>query len=207
MVDRGAFHVVDEFEKRVAAYCGAPHCVAVDSCTNALFLAFRLRKVRPLAQVPFPEEIWIPRRTYAGVYQAGVNAGYRVRFCDMTWKGIYIIGPIRVVDAARRFTSGMYTPGMIYCLSFQASKILPIGKGGAILCEDKEDADWLRKARFDGRDQETSLYDQEEFGEGYHMYLPPHDAARGIWLMHGMNSHNPDQEAQYPDLSVKRWSR
>jgi hypothetical protein len=116
-----------------------------------------------------------------------------------------MIRPLGIIDAARRFTSGMYVPSSLMCLSFQATKHLPIGRGGAILCEE-EDAKWLRKARFDGRDQDTSLYEQEHFPEGWHMYLPPDAAARGLWLMGGIAKDNPDQKALYPDLSEKGWS-
>lgn len=201
-VNRAAWEVVDRFEQALCEYTGAPHCVTVDSCTNALFLAFRLRKIQTQAH-----HLVLPKHTYAGVAQAAFNAGYEVKFLEQPWEGQYLIYPIKVVDAARRFTSGMFVPGTLQCLSFQATKILPIGRGGAILCDDDEDAKWLRRARFDGREQDVSLYDQQEFQEGYHMYLPPDYAARGLWLMGGIKEHNPDQVAEYPDLSKKRWKR
>jgi len=34
---------VDELERRVAEYAGAPYAVAVDSCSNALLISFAYR--------------------------------------------------------------------------------------------------------------------------------------------------------------------
>jgi len=35
------FKIVSDFEETVADYTGAPYAVAVDSCTNALFLCLK----------------------------------------------------------------------------------------------------------------------------------------------------------------------
>ena len=37
--DKNAFEVVRQFERRIAKYAGSKYAVAVDSCTNALFLS------------------------------------------------------------------------------------------------------------------------------------------------------------------------
>ena len=209
-VDRSAFEVVDLFEKKMAEYCGAPFCVTTDSCTNALFLCFK-REATP--RVPHGRQVRrarLPNKTYVGVVQAARCAGLEVDFWDDDWVGEYWIPCTRVVDSARWLRRGMYSPrytteSLLICLSFQATKHLPIGRGGAILCDNENDAEWFRRARFDGRDQNVSLFDQEEFGFGAHCYMPPDAAARGLWLMNGLKDHNEPLPAEYPDLSKKRW--
>ena len=66
-----------------------------------------------------------------------MNAGAEVLLEDVDWKGIYQLKPHPIYDAAKRFTSGMYIPGSYMCLSFHHKKTLKIGKGGAILTDDK----------------------------------------------------------------------
>lgn len=204
-VDRSAFHVVDLFERKVAEYCGAPFCVTVDSCTNALYLCFEWlqRKKEPTFE---PEGIELPKFTYVGVAQAARRALLLVDFVDQPWVGDYQIRGTPIVDSARWLRRGMHAAGRWTCLSFQATKHLPIGRGGAILCDEEEDAEWFRRARFDGRDQNTGLFDQEEFGFGIHAYMPPDAAARGLWLMQGLKDYNEPIPGNYPDLSKKRWT-
>lgn len=203
-VDRSAFEVVDRFEAKMAEYCGAPFCVTTDSCTNALYLCF----VRWRQLFPDERKLKCPAFTYVGVVRAMLNAGLKPDFHTNQWMhwGYYGFFPAEIIDSARLLTRGMYRRGTWTCLSFQATKALPIGRGGAILCTKEEDAEWFRRARFDGRDQSVSLFDQEEFGFGVHAYLPPDAAARGLWLMHGLKDDNKPLPAEYPDLSKKRWA-
>ena len=205
MIDRTAFLVVDEFERRLAEYCGAPHAIAVDSCTNALYLCLK-RWFAHGKSHDFSPFVEIPKHTYVGVAQAARNAMYEVVFVDMLWLGQYDLAPTPIVDSARWLRRGLHRPGFWTCLSFQATKHLPIGRGGAILCDNEEDATWFRRARFDGRDQSVSLFDQEEFGFGIHAYMPPDAAARGLWLMNGLKDHNDPIPGTYPDLSRVRFA-
>jgi dTDP-4-amino-4,6-dideoxygalactose transaminase len=201
-----AFEVVAIFEKAVADYTGAPYAVCVDSCTNAIFLS--LLWLRESARLQ-PEErvVILPRRTYVGVAQAARNAGYRIDWDDVAWRGIYRIwtqGLMPLYDAARRFTSGMYVLGSLMCVSFQATKTLPIGRGGAILTNNEDARDWFRRARFDGRTEGVPATHDTFTAPGWHMYMPPDDAARGLWLMNGLAAHNEDApNDDYPDLSAQ----
>ena len=69
--------ITDMFEEEVAEYTGAPYAVAVDSCTNALFLCLKYaQKFIPLGDVV--PEIIIPKETYVSVPQTIINAGHRV---------------------------------------------------------------------------------------------------------------------------------
>jgi hypothetical protein len=65
---------------------------------------------------------------------------------------------------------------------------------------------WLRRARYDGRDLSVSQWDDEPECLGWHYYMTPEDAARGILLMDQTDPHNPDTGTweNYADLSTKR---
>ena len=59
-----AFIVVEQFEKAVADFSGSKYAVAVDSCTNALFLSLMYMKQTGMS---LPTHITIPTRTYISV--------------------------------------------------------------------------------------------------------------------------------------------
>jgi len=73
-----------------------------------------------------------------------------------------------------------------------------------ILTDDKDAYEWLKKARFDGRNPVPLLEDNFTM-LGYNMYMTPSDAARGIQLFETIrNKELPDlkvEEQNYPDLS------
>lgn len=185
---RRAYRVVDDFEAELAAYTGAPHAVTVDSCTNAIFLALLHERLShldfgrgPLA-LDFGNHpvVSLPRHTYVGVLQAARNAGYHVDWHDEPWDDDYFL-TFRVRDSARRIAVGMYEPGDLTCLSFHAAKQLALGHGGAILTDDDQAADWLRRARMDGRAPgDASPYATTP---GYHCALDPPTAALGLWIL------------------------
>lgn len=184
-----AFVVVERFEAAVAAYAGAPYAVAVDCCTHALFLCCLLRQVG---------EVRIPARTYISVPAAIVHAGGSVVFEDRDWSGTYELAPWGIIDGAKRFRRGMYHGGL-HCLSFHAKKHLPIGRGGMVLTNDKAAAAWLRRARYDGR--EGLPYALENITTlGWHMYMTPEQAARGLQLLELLPENLPDHAEDYPDL-------
>jgi dTDP-4-amino-4,6-dideoxygalactose transaminase len=89
-------------------------------------------------------------------------------------------------------------------LSFQIKKRLPIGRGGAILTDDDDAAAWLKLARYDGRDL-NSPYDSPEHVKqlGWHMYMTPEDAARGIILFDQLGDDFSDvaNHNSYPDIT------
>lgn len=200
-VSRAApFDVVRQFEDALAEYTGAPHVVTVDSCTNALFLSLLW-----CAQ-SHRSTVGLPRRTYVGVAQSARNAGFEIFWRDEQWTGWYPLLETPVWDSARRFRAGMYqnpelSSGAIVCVSFQIAKHLPIGRGGAILTDSAETAAWLRRARFDGRTPGDNSAPIQI--PGYHMYMTPPDAARGLWLLSWLPRNNADlANDDYPDLSL-----
>ena len=139
------YTVTRRLEDRLCQYTGAPYAVAVNSCSAALLLAVQwCDQGRRLT-------VQIPRRTYVSVPCAIKLAGCSVGWRDEDWRGQYQLRPFQIMDAARRFTSGMYREGLFQCVSFAASKILGAEQGGAIL-HDNDEADlWFRRMRFDGR--------------------------------------------------------
>jgi len=190
------FDVVRKFEKTIAEYAGSKYGVAVDSCTNAIFLSLLYCNVKG-------EEVHIPNRTYPSVPCSIIHAGGKVVFDYRRWEGIYYLHPFPIVDGAKRFTKDMYETGTFHCLSFHAKKHLAIGRGGMILTDDEKAYEWFKKARFDGR-EECSLTEQKNWDIlGWNFYMTPEQAAKGLWLFSCMDEHNEDliENPPYPDLS------
>lgn len=186
------YKIVKMFEEEVAAYTGAKYAVSTDNCTDALLVCCEYLKVK---------EVTIPAKTYLSVPQSIIHAGGTVKFEDIAWKGIYQLKPYPIYDAAKRFTSNMYIPGSLMCLSFHIKKHLKIGKGGMILTDSEEANSILRKMRYEGRGE--VMYHQDEIDiNGWNAYMSPEQAARGLMLMQNYPLHVDDipEEPQYRDL-------
>lgn len=182
-----AFDIVSELEKRVAEYAGAPYAVAVDSCTNAILLSLKYH----LSFAP-TNIIGLPAYTYVGVAYAVLNAGGVCEFTDYVWDGAYKLGYTDIIDSARRFRKRIYIPGSLYCISCHWGKHLKIGRGGFILTDDEQAYNALLRMRYDGRT--AGLRPKEDKFEvpGFHCYMLPEEAARGLRLMDYMPDDNPD---------------
>jgi len=192
------YQIVKDFEQAVADYAGSKYAVAVDSCTNAILLCCKYLNV---------DTVYLPKKTYVGVAYSVIHAGGKVEFVDYEWRGFYVLTPYSIVDSARQFRRWMYMPRTLYCLSFHWSKHIPIGRGGMILTDSLCAADWLRKARFDGRTEGVPCKEDTFDVPGYHFYLMPELAARGLMLMQNVKDDYPDLvEENYPDLSERfKW--
>lgn len=189
--------VVDIFEKKVADFCGSKFAVAVDCCSNAIFLI--------LKYINSPQKIKIPYYTYTSVPMQILHAGYEFEFIEKEWSGIYKLDPLDVWDFAGRWAKGMYEGGYA-ALSFQIKKRLPIGRGGMILCDDYEAYTWFKKACYDGRDLGKNYMEDDIEMLGWHMYMTPEDAARGIILMDNISEINDDSHSHmsYKDLRLNK---
>jgi hypothetical protein len=137
-----------------------------------------------------------------------IHAGARPIFRDERWTGAYQLTPLPVWDSARRFRKDMYrgaraeVPGSMVCVSFHWSKVLGIEQGGAILHADPKADAWLRMARFDGRQQGVPPAEQKEWILGYHAYMSPETAAKGLMRLSLLKGDEPDlPNSDYPDLS------
>ena len=190
--------VVDLFESKLAAYAGSKYAVCVDSCSNALFLCLKYLKITD-------ETIHIPENTYASVPMQCIHAGNNIKFIEKEWQGCYQLDPTPIVDSATRFTQGMFIPGTYYCLSFHHRKILSIGKGGAILTDDKSFVDWAMPMIYDGRHRKVKYEDDVLEHCGYHMYMTPEDAAKGILLLEDIPLYNDDTGSSntYKNLTLQ----
>jgi len=201
---RDVYRVTELFEEALCAYTGAKYAVAVDSCSNALFLALKYS----LAGKSLTVEI--PSRTYPSVPCEIIHAGAKVKFIQIqgnTLRGAYQLKPTRVIDSALRFTASMYIPSSFMCLSFTGPyKHLKLGKGGAILTDNLDASLWFKRARLSGR-RECSYHDDNFDMLGWNFYMLPEIAARGLLLMqqfydlNGNPKKNEDIELPYPDLS------
>lgn len=185
------------FEKKVAEFAGAKYGIAVDCCTHGLFLALKYLEASGTVE--------IPKHTYQSVPMNIIHAGCNVAFRDEQWSGVYQLKPYPVWDCATRWRRGMYVGGF-HVISFQIKKRIPIGRGGMILTDDYEAVEWLSKARYDGRDLSVSQWEDDGNICGYHMYMTPEDAARGILLMDQVPEYTEDCSTweNYADLSQKQ---
>lgn len=191
----GPYAVTRMFEQALCDYTGAKYAVAVNSCTAAILLACQWHK--PAATVS------VPKRTYASVPMAVLQAGHYVAFPDINWLGAYQLEPLPVWDSARRFTSGMYdVPGRFLCVSFSASKILAAEQGGAILHDNPQADAWFRRMRFDGRTEGADPMADNLLEIGWHCIMLPSVAAGLLLKLYHLPKHNEDlPEREYPDLS------
>ena len=191
--------IVHIFEEKVAAFAGSKYAVSIDCCSSGLFLC--------LKYVNACGKITIPNRTYASVPMQIIHAGCKVEFEKIKWTGIYQLKPYNIWDSAVRWTKDMYVGNdALQIVSFQLKKRIPIGKGGIILTDNKEAYDWLKKASYDGRDLNKSYMEDDFEILGWHMYMTPEDAARGILLMDDVPEVNKDSGCwlNYSDLSAKK---
>lgn len=203
------FQVVRDFESALCDYTGAQYAVTTTSCTMAILLACavhrqHLCKVGGFNRQP-PDTIEIPSRTYISVPMSIIHAGYKVRFRDEVWSGEYQLRPFNILDSARRFTSDMFVPNHMHCVSFHWGKILGVQQGGAILHDNPYADEWLRRARFDGRREGVAPHLDDFQQIGWHAYMSPEVAAEGLVRLRLLSAHNADlPNDPYPDLSEMR---
>ena len=191
------YKIVRMFEEEIAEYTGAPYAISIDSCTNALFLICKYLEVG---------EVTIPSKTYLSVPQSIIHAGGEVVFDRREetndWKGIYQLKPYPIYDAAKRLKKDMYIDGTFMGLSFHIKKLLPIWKGGMILTDNAEAADWFKKARYEGRSEKFYKEDDITF-HGWNMYMTPQQAAQGLAMFQNYSADGGDlgEENGYRDLT------
>lgn len=199
------FDVIHMFERKICAYTNAPMCVVVDSDTHALELCLRYYLEQGIDM-----KITCPKHTYVSVPMTLYNLNIKFDWTDEDWSGIYQLGDTTLLDAATRFTAGMYLDNYDMCLSFQWQKQLKIGKGGAVLTDNTDLYEWLLSSRHDGRDYNlwNKWTAQPVFRRtGYHYNMIPEDCALGILLMDQLPENNGDvcspAKSYYPDLSKR----
>ena len=198
----GVYKITEDFERALCDYTGSPYAVAVDNCSNAIFLSLMCEGIKGRV-------IGIPSHTYPSVPCAIIQAGGKVNFYKWgaSRKGSYNLVNTKTIDSALRFTADMYQRGTFMCLSFTGPhKHLKLGKGGAILTDDRKAYRWFKRARFSGR-RECSYHEDDFDMLGWNFYMMPSIAASGTLLMKqfynmdGSKRVMEDIELPYPDLS------
>jgi dTDP-4-amino-4,6-dideoxygalactose transaminase len=195
--------LVEIFEKQVALFAGSFYGVSTDCCTHAIELCLRLKM--ELGELKEGDIVTIPQNTYISLPMTLQKLNLKFRFEDIKWEGVYALGceGVPVLDSAVRWKKDMYSYGTLQCLSFQIKKRIPIGRGGMILTDNPDYAEYLKLSSYDGRDLRTS-YDSEEHVRliGYHYYMTPEDAARGLILMqHIKEEGDSGSYLNYPNLN------
>lgn len=194
--------IVGMFEDEVAKFSGAKYCVATDCCTHALELSFRYLLHR--GELHEGDTIALPYHTYISAAILPLQLGLKLQFRDIQWSGRYFYGGTRIVDGAVRWLEYQYLPNTLYCISFQIKKKIPIGRGGCVLTNDLREYEWLKLASYDGRDLTTPYTDPNHVKfPGYHYYMTPECAARGLYLMHHIKEQGDTANyTNYPNVKT-----
>ena len=166
-----SFEVIKEFENRVSTYFGSPYGIAVDSCTHGLELCLRLFDT-PVIEVP--------KRTYLSVPMLANKLDKPLRWRNENWKDYYQIYDSNIYDAAVLWGENTYVEGTYMCISFQFQKHLSLGRGGMILTDDYDAAHELTQMSYDGRIPNVPWRDQNISTMGYHYYMTPETAQKGL---------------------------
>ena len=191
-----SFDTIFQFEKQLAEYTGAPFAIMTDCCTHAIELCLRYEKPSNVAFTAF---------TYLSVPMTMHKLSLEYRYVSEEWIGEYQFHGTRIWDSARRLERSMYRPGQMQCLSFGHTKPLQIGRGGAILLDNKEAYETLLCMRYDGRDLNISPWEsQKTFSVGYHYRPTIEDATRGIALLEEYKKKDNTNPVyvQYPDCRL-----
>lgn len=189
---------VQSFEQLIASFYGAKYGVAVDCCTHAIELCLRLKVNN--------SSINCPKYTYPSVPMTFEKLGLKWNFVNRRWKNFYYIGGTNIIDAAVYWKENGYIANTLMCLSFQFKKHLNLGRGGMILLDNDDEYETLLRMRYDGRIDGVPWAEQNIESMGYHYYMTPEAAEKGIERFHEV----ADMPAKvwsykdYPDISKMR---
>lgn len=165
---------VELFEQEFAAYSGAKYAVAINGCTVGLFLSLKHLGIGPSDEVIVPSNTW--NATAAVVVQLGATPVFadilpdtwcldpddvRKRITSKTkavvpvhYAARFAYGfekfPVPVIyDSAHRMEP-LGFPGVTSVHSFYVTKNITTVRGGMILTNDLEEAEWYRMMRTSG---------------------------------------------------------
>jgi len=185
-----SFDIIAEFEQALAEYTGAPYAIMTDCCTHAIEMCLRYDYVTKTKFTDF---------TYLSIPMTMHKLGINYELVPEKWCGEYQFYGTRIWDSARRLERNMYNSGTMQCLSFGHGKPLQIGRGGAILLDDKKAYQTMLLQRYDGRDLAISpWHDQKTFHVGYHYKPTIEEASLGIKLLPDVNER--PKYVEYPNL-------
>jgi dTDP-4-amino-4,6-dideoxygalactose transaminase len=205
---------IDEFEQSLCSYTNSKYAVCCDCCTNAILISLYLKMC--LGEFSKDDTLVVPARTYMSVPMTLKLFGFKIKFDQSIWHNHYTINTtdkyIGVVDSAVNFhenCSKEFFDDDLICLSFQQKKRLNLGRGGAILTQNEKWYRMLKRMVHDGRNPKIFHGDEVENNPddillGFHSYLEPEKAARGIMLLNQPSLLPPFENIhsrEYPDLS------
>ena len=187
-----SFIIVEEFEKKIANFFGSPYAVAVDCCTHGLEVCLRHTKEKIIK---------VPYRTYISIPFLANKLSLKLEWKDENWNDYYYISE-KIIDAAVLWKKDSYIKNTFMCISFQFRKHLNLGRGGMILCPDKNSYNKLKKMIYDGRDPNIPWREQNIESVGYHYYMTPEIASKGIEKLPEAIKRNPKKWkiTEWPDL-------
>jgi dTDP-4-amino-4,6-dideoxygalactose transaminase len=133
--------LVDEFERKFAAFTGASHAVATSSCTTALHLAVAALGLRP------GDEVIVPAFTWVATANVVEYTGARPVFCDVD-PDTFNIDPEQVEPRITPRTVGML-PVHLFGLAADLDPLLDIARTHRLWIV--EDAACAFGARYHGR--------------------------------------------------------
>jgi dTDP-4-amino-4,6-dideoxygalactose transaminase len=187
------FNTVTNFENKIATFFGAPYAIAVDSCTHGIELSLRYMNVKSIS---------VPKRTYISIPFLSEKLKIGLNWRDEDWKDYYYLS-YNVIDAAVLWKPKSYIFGTFMSISFQYQKHLSLGRGGIILCDNKHDAEQLKKMSYDGRLPNIPWRHQNIDMVGYHYYMTPETAEMGLIKLPMAIKNKPKEWSinEWPDLT------
>lgn len=201
------------FEALLCQYTGFQYAICVDSCTNAILISLEAKLI--LGQIQSKEQccLYVPCNTYLSVPMALARNGWKFKFVNNHWAQWYSIGQF-VIDAATAFKKNLGSTWLkiencAVCVSFQQKKRLSLDQGGVIFTNSPDIARLCKRLRHDGRDPKQSHIDEVQDNPdniilGWHAYMSPEKAAKGILKMNQLHTLPPYVEhswKEYPDIS------
>lgn len=187
------FEIVNEFEKKISKFFGAPFSVAVDCCTHGIELCLRLQNIK---------KITVPIRTYVSIPFLAKKLDIKLEWTKTPWTNYYFLSD-DIADAAVLWKKNSYIKNKLMCVSFQYQKHLSLGRGGIILCPDKEVYIKLKKMSYDGRTPNIPWRVQDIDTHGFHYYMTPETASLGLNKLNFAINSKPKEWVydDWPDLT------
>lgn len=187
------FETITKFENKIAEFFGSPYAIAVDSCTHGIELSLRYMNVKSIS---------VPKHTYISIPFLAEKLNIGLHWRDEDWKDYYNLS-YSVIDAAVLWKPKSYVPNTLMSVSFQFQKHLSLGRGGVILCDNKHDAEQLKKMSYDGRLPNIPWRNQNIDMVGYHYYMTPETAEQGLIKLPMAIKNKPKEWSinDWPDLT------
>jgi len=139
------------FEKEFSKYVGSKYAIAVDSCTNGLFLSLKYNGIGP------GDIVTIPSLTFASVANVILQIGAKIEWEDKVYVGhaYYLKNnrPFKIVDSAHQIERSLCHDfrGALVNFSFYPTKQISSCEGGMICTNDHYAMEFLEECRWHGR--------------------------------------------------------